>query len=203
MKTAPRYQTITGKLVDIGSPTDEMIDIADIAHALSMTCRFGGHCRDYYSVAEHSVHVVEIVRKMIGPNSTAPCDYMINQICLGALLHDATEAYLGDVISPLKELLPYYGDLETRWREVISKVWPEADHDSYLIPLADREALYHEVVALCLPSAVWSQQMPSLQGCEGKAVISRGIEIECWSPAQARRKFLNCYRSLMYTLTRR
>ena len=41
-------QTFTGKLVDIENPTPEMVDIQDIAHALSMTCRFGGHCRDFY-----------------------------------------------------------------------------------------------------------------------------------------------------------
>ena len=56
------FQTKTGKLVDVQNPTPDIVDLEDIAHALSMTCRYAGHCREFYSVAEHSVLVVTLGR---------------------------------------------------------------------------------------------------------------------------------------------
>lgn len=68
-------------------PRPEEIHIEDIAVALSNLCRFGGHVREFYSVAQHSVHVAGLC----GPEDA-----------LWGLLHDASEAYLGDIIRPLK-----------------------------------------------------------------------------------------------------
>lgn len=79
--------TYTGKRFHYLKPAPEEIDIKDIAHALSLTCRFGGHCREFYSVAEHSIRVADEVDR----------DYK-----LSALLHDAHEAYLHDVPKPIK-----------------------------------------------------------------------------------------------------
>lgn len=80
-------QTFTGKKVFPLAMTAEMVCVDDIAHALSMKCRFTGHCREFYSIAEHSVRVSLLVRP---------------ELRLAALLHDAAEAYLPDLARPIK-----------------------------------------------------------------------------------------------------
>lgn len=83
-----------GRHLDLVNPTPDQIEIADIALALSHTCRWTGHMAGAaYSVAQHSCLVSDIVEQ------TAP------EHALAALLHDAHEAYLGDITSPVKHLL--------------------------------------------------------------------------------------------------
>lgn len=85
-------QTYTGKRFDPFDPKPELIDIEDIAYALSNVCRFGGHSSRFYSVAEHSVRIGEWLRHT----------WDDRQMALAGLLHDASEAYLGDVPRPVK-----------------------------------------------------------------------------------------------------
>lgn len=82
----------SGEFFNPLKPNPAKIHIADIAHALSMKCRFTGHCRRFISVAEHSLVVSKLV-----PQDSA----------LAALLHDATEAYLPDIASPVKQQATY------------------------------------------------------------------------------------------------
>lgn len=95
----PTIQLASGRYFDYTRFGPEDIDITDIAHALSHLCRYTGHCRVFYSVAQHSTLV-----------STA----VSHDIALEGLLHDASEAYLGDVNRPLKMLLPEYREIEQR-----------------------------------------------------------------------------------------
>lgn len=88
-----RVQLHSNDYVDFANIDALRVNIEDIAHALSMLCRFNGHTREFYSVAQHSVLVSYLV----------PAEFAMT-----ALLHDAAEAYCGDVVSPLKELLPTY-----------------------------------------------------------------------------------------------
>ena len=95
----------SGLLVDLERPRPADIRLDDIAHSLAHTIRFGGHGERSASVAQHSVHVSQIC-----PPESARW----------ALLHDAAEAYLGDMSTELKSLLPYFKELELRWDEAIS-----------------------------------------------------------------------------------
>jgi hypothetical protein len=101
----PWFTSATGKKLYLFEPTPDQIDILDIAHALSNICRWGGHSLEFFSVADHCWAVSNLV-----PEEDA----------LAALLHDATEAYLGDVITPLKRVLPSYELLERAWWECIA-----------------------------------------------------------------------------------
>jgi len=89
------------------------VDVEDIAHALSNICRFGGHCKEFYSVAQHSI----IVSSLCSPENK-----------LTGLLHDAPEAYCGDVVRPIKVL-----EMMTPYRLIERKIW-ESICVKYQIP---------------------------------------------------------------------
>ncbi len=93
----PEIQLVSGKYFDLLNPHRSEITITDIAHALSNICRYTGHCRRFYSVAQHSV----LVSRIVPP-----------PVAMQGLLHDMSEAILGDVSAPLKSLLPDYKRLE-------------------------------------------------------------------------------------------
>lgn len=101
-------QTFTGEKFSISDPSIDSISILDIAHALSQLCRYTGHTDRFYSVAEHSVRVAQVLPK---------------ELKLTGLLHDAPEAYLGDVNSPLKAFLPDYREIEDRVWGVVAEKW--------------------------------------------------------------------------------
>ena len=98
-------RTFTGKYFNPCKPDADLICIEDIAHALSMQPRFGGHLPVFYSVAQHCIKVAELVD---------------TDLKLAALLHDASEAYLIDVPRPVKEQLSNYKKIENTLMAVIS-----------------------------------------------------------------------------------
>lgn len=98
--------TRSGRQLDLLDPSPASIELDDIAHALGSICRFAGHTRVFYSVAEHSIMVSHLVPEGIR---------------LRALLHDATEAYIQDIPSPLKRLLPEYQAIEARVWSAIAR----------------------------------------------------------------------------------
>jgi len=108
-------QTYVGKQFWPLAPRSEDLDIRDIAHSLSLQCRFNGHCRVFYSVAEHSVRVA---------------GQLPVELALWGLLHDAAEAYLGDLTRPLKRQAEarWFNEAEDQLLQIIAAtfglVWP-------------------------------------------------------------------------------
>lgn len=148
--------TATGKTAFILSPEQSDIDIVDIAIALSRICRFGGHVKPevpFYSVAQHSVVVSYLVPE---------------ELAMRALLHDATEAYLGDVIRPLKLVLaPIYKPLEDAWALEIGRrfgLGPALVHEHPLVKRADLQALATEKRDLVSGGTRAWQNLPAPRG---------------------------------------
>lgn len=110
-RKGPWIQTFSGKQFFVLDPRPEDVSIVDVAHALSQICRFGGHCKSFYSVAQHSVLVAQKVRE-IDPSKA-----------FTALLHDAPEAYIGDMVNPLKQSQPDFQEVEQRLWKVLSQKW--------------------------------------------------------------------------------
>lgn len=144
--TKPWIQTYTGIAFWLDAPRAVDVDIRDIAHALSNLCRFTGHARPFYSVAEHSVWVSRLV----------PPEH-----ALTALLHDAAEAYVGDVASPLKALMPEYRAIEAQvWDAVRLRFGLPAElpdcvkqADLHMLDVERRKLLGDEPASWELPAA--------------------------------------------------
>lgn len=155
----PTILTASGTPMSLTFPAWQNIDDQDIAQALSRICRFGGHSRRFYSVAQHCVHVSEIV-----PREDA----------LAALLHDATEAYIGDMVSPLKSMLPAYKAIEKRLWSAIAQRFSVAPVLPASVKQADLQLLATERRDL-LPAS--PMEWPCLEGVEPLEE-----PIEPWSP---------------------
>lgn len=138
-------QTYTGIHFDLDSPSIENLDIKDIAHHLSMLCRFNGACAFHYSVAEHSVRV---------------CDSLPDNLKFAGLMHDAAEAYIGDIIRPVKT--PKIKHLEARLNYLIAKKWDIANWNNSQIKFADDVLLATEHRDLMKDEPGWVKLPPPL-----------------------------------------
>lgn len=159
--------TYTGRAFYPTAPTVDTVDPVDIAHALSMICRYGGHVRRFYSVAEHCV---------LMSHAVPPVD------ALWALLHDATEAYVGDMVRPLKRAMPEYRRVEDRLMAVICERFGIEPAMPASVHAADTRILYDERDALLTPSP---RPWASLEG-----FVPLGVEVQGWQPASAELRYL-------------
>jgi len=172
-------QTASGRWLDPLDPDVASIEIGDIAQALSNQCRFGGHCRVFYSVAQHCTIVADVCLERGGSPAEA----------LAALLHDAAEAYLVDLPHPLKhrsEIGPPYKRAEAHLEEAIRARF-DLEPAGPEVKSIDRSLLATERRALTATGDAW----PELDGAEPLA-----IEIEPWDPPRARREFLERFERL-------
>ena len=108
--------TCSYKMFDPLHPDVDLIDIADIAHALSMLCRANGHFLNFYSVGQHCVNCAR----------EAEARGYSRKVQLACLLHDASEAYLADVTRPVKAELPRYKEIEEPLQNLIWNKWLSA-----------------------------------------------------------------------------
>lgn len=100
----------SGLYLDLADPKPEQITLEDIAGGLSKLCRFGGQIEVFYSVAEHSVHCAE----------QAESDGLSVETQIACLMHDAAEAFIGDMVKPLKVMMPDYKAIEQTMESVIN-----------------------------------------------------------------------------------
>jgi uncharacterized protein len=164
-------------------------NIAEIAHALAHACRYGGHCNQFYSVAEHSVLVSEIAEEL------DLCDPF------EALMHDASEAYIVDIPGPWKCLLPDYQKLEADLERKLQAF--------FQLPPKTKGCKEADLIALMVEGR-------SLLVSRGQSIIEGGIPAhfvpaaDAWiethgksifnlSPAGARTSFMHRYEKLMRT----
>lgn len=169
-------QTYSGRQFWPMDPRAEEVEIADIAHSLGMQCRYAGHCINFYSVAEHSVHVARWLLANGHDRVTA----------LQGLLHDAPEAYLVDVPRPVKPFLPGYKEAEARvWTEIAKRFdIPVRLHPA--VHEADNRILGDERAQnMARSAAEWADTGPPLD-----------IMIECWRPAEAPGRFIDAFYDL-------
>ena len=180
-------QTYTGRKVwplDI-EPRD--VHIEDIAHSLSMQCRYNGHCLRFYSVAEHSVLIARAA---------------LPQHKLYALLHDAAEAYLTDVPRPLKPWLVDYYAMEANADNAIMRRFGLGPQPNSLASLLDVEAVRSAVKELDERILVDERAQIMAPGLRWKGIEDvepLRVVIEGWPPEKAEQEFLFMFHSLTNT----
>ena len=132
--------TYTGIMFDPIEPNVDLINIRDIAHALSLICRANGHFKHFYSVGQHSVNCA-IEARARGFSARTQ---------LGCLLHDGSEAYISDVTRPIKALMPEYLVYEERLQTAIFEKYlgTLTQNEKAEISEMDDTLLYHEFLTL-------------------------------------------------------
>lgn len=161
-------QTYTGRQFWPLDPRPDDVDIRDIARSLSMMCRYAGHVRKFYSVAEHCCHIFDAV---------ADLD---DEVRLWALLHDASEAYLVDVPRPVKPHLTNYREIEDAVMQSVAQRFGLMSPMPGVIKDLDRRILADERAQIVGATAhEWCDCGPALD-----------ITIHGWAPAQAESEFL-------------
>lgn len=173
VQKGPVIMLASGATFDFLDPWSSDFTLDDIAHGLSHTCRYAGQCRSFYSVAEHSILVSELV----------PAEF-----ALEGLLHDATEAFIGDITRPLKQLLPDFKSIEARVEEAIAARFAFKPGFKQAIKPVDLQVL----------AAEQDQLMPA--GCADWAkedgIVPAKVKVQSLSPTAAKAAFLARYKAL-------
>lgn len=133
--------TYTRKHFDPIAPDASLIDIRDVAHALSLTCRGNGHVKSFFSVGQHCLNCAREAVLRGYPK----------RLALACLIHDASEAYMSDVPRPFKQVLPEYREAEDRLLALIYEKFlgsPISGEEEALIKQIDDDMLYFDLLVL-------------------------------------------------------
>lgn len=172
-RTGDFMQTATGRKFWPLDPRADEVFIEDIAHSLSLQCRYAGHCLRFYSVAEHCVLMARKLR------------WEGVDVALYALLHDAAEAYTVDVPRPLKRFLVGYKEAEAKVMSAIAERFGLADEMPAVVHDADNRIIGDELANL-VPMDWHAKHADPL-----------GVELKYWSPEKAREEFMATFDALM------
>lgn len=168
-----------GHYVDLANPDPTTIEVKSIAAALSKVCRFGGHCPKFYSVAEHCIHATAL----------ACSEGYAGDALTAVFLHDAAEAYIGDMVKPLKVTMPQYGEAEHRIEAAIQAAFG-VDFSKWIdvIKRFDRAMLKAEKVTM------WPEDTEKWAGFS--EIEDRVVRFQFWEPSEAEMQFLAMARTL-------
>lgn len=161
-------QTYTGRQVWPMKPDPAHLHILDIAHALSMKCRYSGHTSRFYSVAEHSVLVSHNVPE---------------ELALWGLLHDAAEAYLPDIARPIKAAMTGFKAIEDGVMRAVCAHYGLPEIEPAEVKEVDMRICLDEKAELMRPMTVVDTSLPD-------DLSPLGIQIFGWPPLVARTEFL-------------
>lgn len=182
MSESSWIDTKSRKIVNFLNIEHGSIRMDDIATGLSNTCRFAGQIEEFYSVAEHSVLVYRYCKSKLSGLSP---DLFLSVLC-SALMHDAPEAYLGDVTTPLKMLCPGFKIIESELEGVVRDTFGlETPFDHHMIKTADR--------------ALFEIERFEFRGgmeYETKCELPGNLMIRNLSPFAAKVEFLACVKEL-------
>lgn len=163
-----------GHYFDLADPNPDAIDLFSIASALGNICRFGGHCPRFYSVAEHCIKAADLA-------ASKGCS---QEEVTAVLLHDAAEAYIGDMVKPLKVMMPGYVEIEQKIENAIAtRFGISFDKHSEVIKEFDRAMLKVEKCSM------WPQDSEVWSGFN--TIPLENVRLDFMGPMKARDAYLN------------
>jgi len=168
-------ETYTGRKFDPLNPKPGAISVLDIAHALSNQCRYSGHTRRHYSVAQHSCLLADYTQHVLKRPALE---------CLQILMHDAPEAYLVDVPRPVKQFMPEFRQWDKNVNDAI-RIWLGVTD----LPIPE----YQDEIDSRIISDERAQLMSDSGNDWGHDREPLGVEIAAWTPEYAEKQFLLRY----------
>lgn len=171
--------TYSGKVIDPFNIKSDDICIEDIAHGLSLLCRYSGQCNKFYSVAEHCI----IMATYPGFRKYHP---------LALLLHDAVEAYIGDIIRPIKQKLPVYKQFENNFMFAVAYKFSLMPSVFATVKESDNIMLATEAFWM-MPDKIFI--VKKKYGIS-KSMVDISIPFYYFNPPEAEEQFLNVFRKL-------